>query len=218
MKRINGWTLAGIMMMIVASVVMIICLSRPQLMTYDNAYDATINEIMADDVEIERKWLIDPNNIPYDLSNAEVCEIEQTYITFSPEFRIRRVNGGEYYTCAFKANLRVGGLVRDEIEAFITEDEYDNLLVKSEGNTIYKTRYQFLDEEGYLIAIDIFAGDLEGLAYMEIEFTNMDEATEYGNPDWVIADVTNDVNYKNGYLARYGIPESFEEKRRLVGL
>ena len=65
-----------------------------------------------------------------------------------------------------------------------------------------------------MIAIDIFSGDLEGLAYMEIEFTDIDDAVAYGNPDWVIADVTDDVHYKNGYLARFGIPENYEELRR----
>lgn len=173
----------------------------------ERAYRSKIDEIMADDIEVERKWLIDPENIPYDLSEAEVCTIEQTYICFEPEFRIRKVNGGEYYTCTFKANLSSDGLVRDEIDTGLTEEEYLNLLSKGEGNTIYKTRYQFLDEDGQLIAIDIFEGDLKGLAYMEIEFPSIEEGADYGTPDWVIKDVTNDVRYKNGHLARYGIPE-----------
>ena len=47
-----------------------------------------VNELMADSVEIERKWLIDPARIPYDLTNAEVFDIEQTYINFSPEISL----------------------------------------------------------------------------------------------------------------------------------
>ena len=97
----------------------------------------------------------------------------------------------------------------------ITRQTYSKI---ENNDTQLTTRYQFLDEEGYLIAIDIFSGDLEGLAYMEIEFVNPDEAEAYGNPDWVIEDVTDDINYKNGYLARYGIPDSFYEKRRQAGL
>ena len=42
---------------------------------------------------------------------------------------------------------------------------------------------------------------------MEIEFLNMEEATAFVTPEWVIADVTDDVRYKNGHLARYGIPK-----------
>ena len=80
------------------------------------------------------------------------------------------------------------------------------LVKKKEGNTIYKTRDQLL-ADGEIVAIDIFEGDLSGLAYMEIEFANMDEALAYETPDWVIKDVTDDVNYKNGHLARFGIPQ-----------
>ena len=33
----------------------------------------------------------------------------------------------------------------------------------------------------------------------------------YGTPSWVLKDVTTDLNYKNGYLSRYGIPKSYYE-------
>ena len=59
--------------------------------------------------------------------------------------------------------------------------------------------------------IDIFSGDLEGLAYLEIEFVNIESAENYKDPNWVIKDVTTDLLYKNGHLSRYGIPESFYE-------
>ena len=94
---------------------------------------------------------------------------------------------------------------RNEVETQVTREEYLELVKKKEGNTIYKTRYQLL-ADGEIVAIDIFEGDLSGLAYMEIEFANMDEALAYETPDWVIKDVTDDVNYKNGHLARFGIP------------
>ena len=102
------------------------------------------------------------------------------------------------------------GMTRDEMEKNITKEEYENLVAKKEGNTVYKTRYQLLDGD-YLIAIDIFDEQLEGLAYLEIEFENQEEALNFETPDWVIKDVTDDVNYKNGYLARYSIPNSFFE-------
>ena len=42
---------------------------------------------------------------------------------------------------------------------------------------------------------------------MEIEFKTKEESDNYNTPDWVIKDVTDNVNYKNGHLARFGIPE-----------
>lgn len=196
-----------IVLILIIIVTIIIALKN---IIYDINYVNKINSIMADTVEIEKKWLIDKDKIPYDLSNSEIIEIEQTYICFSPEIRVRKINNGKEYTFAVKTNITSDRMIRDEIEDFITQEEYNNLMKKQEGNTIYKTRYQFLDGD-YLLAVDIFSGELEGLAYLEIEFENQEEADNFQTPNWVIKDVTSDLNYKNGHLARYGIPDSFFE-------
>lgn len=195
---------------IVIFVLFIVLIISIKNIVYKINYENKINDLLADSEEIEKKWLIDKENIPYNLSNAEIMEIEQTYICFSPEIRVRKINGGEQYTFAVKTNISEDGMTRDEFEDNITEEEYNNLIKKQEGNTISKTRYQFLDGD-YVLAIDIFSGELEGLAYLEIEFENQEEANNFETPSWVIKDVTDDLNYKNGYLARYGIPESYYE-------
>ena len=171
-------------------------------------YDKRLKEVLDDDKEIERKWLIDKDKIPYDLngSDVEVYDIKQTYICFDPEMRVREYNNGKDYEFTIKTNMTKDGLVRDEVNQKINKEQYDNLYKKKEGNTIHKTRYQFYDN-GQVIAIDIFHGDLDGLAYMEIEFKTKEESEKYQEPEWVIKDVTSDINYKNGYLARYGIPK-----------
>lgn len=169
-------------------------------------YEERLDEILADDVEIEKKWLIDPDKIPFDLSEARVFDIEQIYINFSPEMRVRNINQGEQYVFTLKYDMTDDGVQRNEVELVLTREEYEELVSKQVGNTIYKTRYQLMIE-GELVAIDIFQGDLEGLAYMEIEFPSMEEAPAFETPEWVIEDVTDDINYKNGYLARFGIPE-----------
>ena len=199
----------------VIAVVLILILIMTVIITlkhvvYDINYANKVNSIMADSVEIEKKWLINKEQIPYNLSNSEVIKIEQTYICFSPEIRVRKINDGEEYTFAVKTNMTSDGMIRDEMENSITQEEYNNLIKKQEGNTIYKTRYQFLDGD-YLLAVDIFSGELDGLAYLEIEFENQEEANNFQTPNWVLKDVTGDINYKNGHLARYGIPNSFFE-------
>ena len=176
---------------------------------YDSIkYDQRIHELLSDDKEIERKWLIKKEDIPYDLndSNVQKFEIKQTYICFDPEMRVRDYNNGESFEFTMKNNMTIDGMIRDEINMDITKEQYDNLVIKQEGNTIDKTRYQLYDD-GQIIALDIFHGDLDGLAYMEIEFKTEDESNNYKEPNWVIKDVTSDINYKNGHLARYGIPE-----------
>ena len=200
--------LVFVSMVILTIILIVTVLDTENKAGYEADYNAKVDGIMADTVEIEKKFLIDKNNIPYDLKDAYKIDIAQTYINFSPEIRVRRIDNGREYTFAVKTQLTKDGLTRNEIEENITKEEYENMITKKEGNTIYKTRYQFLDGD-YLIAIDIFSGELEGLAYMEIEFENHEIANQYRTPDWVIKDVTDDVNYKNGYLARYGIPDSY---------
>lgn len=77
---------------------------------------------------------------------------------------------------------------------------------EQEGNTINKTRYQ-LNYNGFVFAIDVFKGDLKGLAYLEIEFPSREIGEAYPTPNWAIKEVTDDIRYKNGHLARYGIPD-----------
>lgn len=172
-------------------------------------YLMVINTPMIEDTgeEIERKWLISVNDIPYNLEDGVKQKIVQTYLNFSPEIRVRNINDGEKYILTVKSNMSVDGLTRDEKEYYISEEEYNNLLKKQEGNTISKTRYQIYDK-GNIVEIDIFENQLKGLAYMEIEFETEEKAKAFDNPSWVIKDVTDDVRYKNGHLARYGIPEN----------
>lgn len=171
-------------------------------------YEQRIEEILSDDQEIERKWLIQKDKIPYNLEDNSVYqyEIKQTYLCFDPEMRVRDYNNGKSYEFTMKTNMSNDGLIRDETNLDITKEQYENLIKKQEGTTIYKTRYQFY-AEGQIIAIDVFHGELDGLVYMEIEFANKEESDRYQEPDWIIKDVTSDIRYKNGYLARYGIPQ-----------
>ena len=158
--------------------------------------------------EIERKWLISSvEDIPYDLSKAEKYELLQSYISYSPEIRIRKVNNGEFYLLTIKSDMSVDGLVRNEQEYYISEEEYNHLLTKKEGTTIHKIRYSISGEKGYLLQFDVFLDDLDGLVYMEIEFDSESEAKEFAQPDWVVKDVTEDKRYKNQSLSQFGIPE-----------
>ena len=189
---------------IMLELIIIIILSIALILKYNQ------NNMLEYDEEIEKKWLIKVSDIPYDLSQAEKYEIVQTYLNFSPEIRVRNINNSEY-VLTIKCDTALKGFVREEHEWLISKEEYDNLLNKKEGNTITKTRYRFFDENGIEMEIDIFSGELVGLAYLEIEFVDTESAENYEAPDWVIKDVTTDLNYKNGYLARYGIPNSFFE-------
>jgi len=155
-------------------------------------------------LEIERKFALDISKIPYDLSKLDIYELTQSYISFSPEIRIRNVSDCMYFLTV-KAAVDDEGMIREERNFWITKEEYTKLSAKTEGNVIYKTRYQGVDN-GVAFAIDIYKGDLKGLAVYEVEFATEEEANKFSPPDWVGKDVTSDKRYKNGNLARYGMP------------
>ena len=154
--------------------------------------------------EIERKWLIDKDNIPFDLLKAKKDVLTQAYISFSPTIRVRSENGERFILCV-KAKAKGSYLAREEFETEITKEQFDFLLAKKEGQIIEKTRYT-IKHDGLNYEIDIFHGNLSPLAYLEIEFSTAKEALEFKTPSWAIKDVTDDFKYKNAGLAKFGKP------------
>ena len=109
-----------------------------------------------------------------------------------------------YYALAHPCNTFVQNAM--EMGKIRTKEEYENTVGKGLDNTIYKKRYQFeVDDLTY--AVDIFEGELEGLAYLEIEFESEKLANSFETPDWIIKDVTNDRRFKNQELAQFGMPK-----------
>ncbi|MCR5150188.1 MAG: adenylate cyclase [Clostridiales bacterium] len=151
-------------------------------------------------MEIERKWLLSKEKIPYKLSLLKKEEIEQAYISFSPVIRVRSVDSKRFILTVkgFKSD---DSLAREENEIEITAAQYASLLKKSEGVIIRKTRYYHQREDFLIEEIDIFHGDYEGLAYLEIEFGSVEDAVKFKQPEWVKQDVTNIRCYGNGSLA-----------------
>ena len=159
-------------------------------------------------METERKWLIDEQNIPYDLTQAEKWEIEQAYISFTPTIRVRSINGSEYILTVKGPPLEgTKHLSREEFEIALSEKSFCALLKKHEGAVIRKTRYLVPRPDGLTEEIDIFRGALRGLAYLEIEFETEAQALAFPAPAWVTREVTCEKGYSNGALARHGMPE-----------
>lgn len=152
-------------------------------------------------MEIERKWLIDIDSIPYDLSKLDYLDIEQAYISFNPTIRIRKISNLNEYILTIKSSSKDNGLSRQEYEINISEDEYNNLLSKKEGLTLSKTRYK-VKQDKLLFEIDLFHKEYEGLAYMEIEFESTEQANNYVAPSWVKRELTYDHNFTNAALAK----------------
>lgn len=166
-------------------------------------------------MEIERKWLVRQENIPYNLNALDAYEIEQAYVSFHPSVRVRALRdrqGNERYVLTVKSGSKTSdGLAREEFEIAIDRAGYETLLHKAEGSVIRKTRFLHRRNDGHLEEIDVFRGALDGLCYLEIEFATVDEARAFASPDWTERDVTSERRYRNSALAQYGMPEEAEK-------
>ena len=156
-------------------------------------------------VEIERKWLIDLDDVPFDLGSAQKQRIVQTYLSFDPQVRLRNVNDGETYVMTVKLGRgEASQLMRGEFEAEITAASYEKLARESIGKVIEKTRYTVPEpgNTGRFFEIDVFEGEFAGLCVVEMEFASEEDAKVYGDPDWVLRDITYDATYKNIVMAQ----------------
>ena len=91
-------------------------------------------------------------------------------------------------------------VILDEIESYISKDEYENLIKRRIGNMINKTRINVPIENGFVVEIDIYYDYLEGLITAEIEFPDEETAELFKKPDW-LGEELGYKNFSNGKLS-----------------
>lgn len=148
-------------------------------------------------MEIERKFLIERQHIPDNLSEYPHDDLEQAYIITEPVLRIRRKN--DTYILTYKGQ---GLMKREEAEFPLTASAYKRLLTKTEGSTISKTRYNLPEKNRLTIELDCFHGALEGLYLAEVEFPDEETAFAYLPPAWFGKEVTSDIRFHNSSLSQ----------------
>ncbi len=148
-------------------------------------------------MEIERKFLINKDAIPSQLSDYPHNELEQAYIITNPVLRIRKKDSS--YILTYKGQ---GLMKREETEFPLTEEAYQKLLSKSEGNIITKTRYKIPEKNALTIELDLFHGLFEGLYLAEVEFSSEEDALSYQPPAWFGKEVTNETTFHNSTLSQ----------------
>lgn len=149
--------------------------------------------------EIERKFLI--KNLPENLENFTHYEIKQGYISTDPTIRLRQQD--DNYILTVKS---AGLMKKEEYELNLTEDQFNRLWKKTEGNTIEKTRYVIPLNNGLKAELDVYKGFLSGFMNVEVEFPSTKEAILFDIPNWFGQEVTQDPRYSNSSLAKFGKP------------
>lgn len=155
-------------------------------------------------MEIERKYMI--HKLPGDLSGYQYKKIEQGYLCNKPTIRIRKSNNDYILTYKSKIDkedtLEGSPIVNHEVELPLTEEAYNTLKKKIEGNMVYKTRYLIPLQDGLTAELDIFEKQLLGLVYVEVEFPDEETAHRFTPPSWFSYELSADKRFSNYRLSK----------------
>jgi adenylate cyclase len=144
-------------------------------------------------VEIERKFLVTGRGYRSGVSHR----IRQGYLNLDPDrtVRVRLADGKAFIT------IKGRGLgTRQEFEYEIPASDADQMLNSiCVQPIIEKTRYTIVVGQS-TFEVDEFDGDNAGLTIAEVELD--DQEQQFGEPDWLGAEVTQDPRYANANLVR----------------
>ena len=161
-------------------------------------------------MEIERKYLIEKEQLPKNLSDYPFHRIEQGYLCTSPVVRIRRQD--DEYFLTYKSK---GLMAREEYNLPLNKESYYHLREKADGTVISKRRYLIpLEHPGFkegfptppadyslTIELDVFDAPFAPLIMAEVEFGSKEAAEAFVPPAWFDKDVTYCKEYHKSYLA-----------------
>jgi CYTH domain-containing protein len=147
-------------------------------------------------MEIERQFLVD--RLPQLPEEYEL--LRQGYVALLPEIRIRQI-GERHFRLTVK---RGAGLVREEWETEISQQEFDHLADRLCPGTcmIEKRRYKIPLADGLVAELHVNTGHLSGFNYVEVEFSDVEGAKKFVPPTWFGREVTDDVRFSYGTLAQ----------------
>ena len=146
-------------------------------------------------LEIERKFLM--NGFPQGLELLSEVSIEQGYVSFQPEVRVRKAvekdSEREEYYLTIKGN---GDLTRREIETEISREFYQETVDFLEKAVVRKEYKKYRLGQWELEVSLVDAGTEWEFYYGEIEFPNEEEANAFVLPDFFGREITYDTTYK----------------------
>jgi adenylate cyclase len=157
-------------------------------------------------IEIERKFLV--RKIPTPSQLGVGVRIRQGYLAEEGPVTVRiRITDAES-TLTVKAG---SGLARTEVEVVITTDQAETLWPHTVGRRVEKTRHRVDAGDGptpFVAEVDVYAGTLDGLCVVEVEFESEDAAAAFAPPDWFGEELTETPGWSNAALARHGRPDT----------
>lgn len=135
-------------------------------------------------MEIERKFLVkDINSLDLSKYHHKTIVQDYLYVDKFTAIRKRKISENNISKYTYTVKTAKVGISVNEIEKDIAEDEYNNLSLNSNYNTIEKERY-LIPFDKYTIELDIFKGIYKGIIFAEIEFPSEALAFNIKLPNW----------------------------------
>ena len=110
-------------------------------------------------MEIEKKFLV--KELPENLDDYDVYQLEQGYLCSYPTVRIRKCDEDYFLTYKSKGTSRKGSknvIVNNEVELELNENSYETLKAKIDGRLVVKDRYVIPIQHDVVAQMDIFKG------------------------------------------------------------
>jgi CYTH domain-containing protein len=151
--------------------------------------------------ENERRWLVDLDLVQRS-SWFETWEICDHYLDCGL-LRLRyqkKLTTGETVWKLAKKYPSTNAFARPMTNLYLTPEEF-LALTHMPHRTIVKTRHHLMNGPNRW-ALDVFGGELAGLAMAEIECDSLVELMSVIPPEWVKLEVTQDALFSGGNLSR----------------
>jgi adenylate cyclase len=148
--------------------------------------------------EIERKFRV--VRVPDGLGDG--VPLRQAYVAVDGGVEVRVRSDGDDQVLTVKGG---SGLERSEVEVGIDADAFAELWALAGDRHLEKTRHR-VEVDGGTAELDLYGGDLDGLAVVEVEFPTREAADRFSPPDWFGDELTGRPGWSNAELARDGAP------------
>lgn len=152
--------------------------------------------------EVERKFLL--SEPPSGLERRDRIEIEQGYLALDDGAEVRVRLAGAEGTVTAKSG---SGLEREEVEVEVDAERARELLDSCGSDRLRKRRHLVPLGDGLCAEVDVYGGELEGLAVVEVEFPDAGRAAAFAPPRWFGRELTGEAAFANRSLATRGMPE-----------
>ena len=156
-------------------------------------------------IELERRWLVDNARRP-SLDGCDFTLIEDRYLA-GTRLRLRRMKRAREDRALLKLTKKYETdrpEARPIVTTYLSEPEFD-AFAGLPAASLRKRRYH-LAFDGRYWSLDLFEGALGGLELLEVEADSDAELAALVPPTWCSSEITDDIRYQCGTLARHGRP------------